>query len=115
MEHGRGRAPQAPAEEKETTKTEEKEEAEEEPEEEEEEEEELEDPKEKFEEECRNSKQCAPAKHHFDECVERVTNASDDSGEQEDCVEEFRSTVELIRFVSRSLPPRSLRHPMCRA
>ncbi|KAI0441860.1 ubiquinol-cytochrome C reductase hinge protein-domain-containing protein [Xylaria telfairii] len=72
----------------ETTKTEEKEEAEEEPEEEEEEEE-LEDPKEKFEEECKNSKQCAPAKHHFDECVERVTNASDDEGEQEDCVEEF--------------------------
>ncbi|KAI1192958.1 ubiquinol-cytochrome C reductase hinge protein-domain-containing protein [Nemania serpens] len=58
--------------------------------EEEEEEEELEDPKEKFEEECRNSKQCAPAKHHFDECVERVTNASDDDeGEKEDCVEEF--------------------------
>ncbi|KAI1758347.1 ubiquinol-cytochrome C reductase hinge protein-domain-containing protein [Xylaria castorea] len=99
-------APQAPAEEKETTesqdtkskeassekdsKSEEKEEGEEEPEEEEEEEEELEDPKEKFEEECKNSKQCAPAKHHFDECVERVTNASDDNeGEQEDCVEEF--------------------------
>ncbi|KAI0966123.1 ubiquinol-cytochrome C reductase hinge protein-domain-containing protein [Xylaria arbuscula] len=63
---------------------------EEEGEEEEEEEEELEDPKDKFEEECRNSKQCAPAKHHFDECVERVTNASDDDeGEKEDCVEEF--------------------------
>ncbi|KAI8950273.1 ubiquinol-cytochrome C reductase hinge protein-domain-containing protein [Xylaria longipes] len=39
--------------------------------------------------ECKNSKQCAPAKHHFDECVERVTKASDDNGEQEDCVEEF--------------------------
>ncbi len=38
--------------------------------------------------ECKNSKQCAPAKHHFDECVERVTNASDDEGEKEDCVEE---------------------------
>ncbi|KAJ3554624.1 hypothetical protein NPX13_g10566 [Xylaria arbuscula] len=57
-------------------------------EEEEEEEEEPEDPKEKLEEECKNSKQCAPAKHHFDECVERVTNASDDDGESEDCVEE---------------------------
>ncbi|KAI1370034.1 ubiquinol-cytochrome C reductase hinge protein-domain-containing protein [Xylaria arbuscula] len=57
--------------------------------EEEEEEEEPEDPKEKLEEECKNSKQCAPAKHHFDECVERVTNASDDDGESEDCVEEF--------------------------
>lgn len=33
--------------------------------------------------ECRNSKQCAPAKHHFEECVERVEN-----GSKEDCVEE---------------------------
>ncbi|KAI0899211.1 Non-heme 11 kDa protein of cytochrome bc1 complex [Annulohypoxylon nitens] len=62
----------------------------EEEEDEDEDEEEIEDPKEKFEEECKNSKQCAPAKHHFDECVERVTNASDDDGEnKEDCVEEF--------------------------
>ncbi|OIW24873.1 Non-heme 11 kDa protein of cytochrome bc1 complex [Coniochaeta ligniaria NRRL 30616] len=53
-------------------------------EEEEEEEEELKDPKETLEEECRNSKQCAPAKHHFEECVERVEN-----GSKEDCVEEF--------------------------
>ncbi|EFX01429.1 ubiquinol-cytochrome c reductase complex 17 kd protein [Grosmannia clavigera kw1407] len=60
-------------------------EAEEEAEEaEEEEEEELVDPKETFEEECRNSKECSPAKHHFEECVERVEN-----GSQEDCVEEF--------------------------
>ncbi|KAI0864536.1 ubiquinol-cytochrome C reductase hinge protein-domain-containing protein [Xylaria cubensis] len=91
-------APPAPAEDKETTESEDtkskeedsksEEDGEEEPEEEEEEEE-LEDPKEKFEEECKNSKQCAPAKHHFDECVERVTNASDDDGENEDCVEEF--------------------------
>ncbi|KAJ2983147.1 hypothetical protein NUW58_g6299 [Xylaria curta] len=111
---------EAPAEDKQTesqdekseeTKTEE-DEVEEEAEEEEEEEEELEDPKEKLEEgqyelgtnikdtntgchlycfyECKNSKQCAPAKHHFDECVERVTNASDDNDEEkEDCVEEF--------------------------
>ncbi|KAK5626191.1 hypothetical protein RRF57_001906 [Xylaria bambusicola] len=85
-----------PAEDKESTenqddskdKAEEEVEEPEEEQEEEEEEEELEDPKEKFEEECRNSKQCAPAKHHFDECVERVTNASDDEGEKEDCVEE---------------------------
>ncbi|GAP87031.2 hypothetical protein SAMD00023353_2501150 [Rosellinia necatrix] len=82
-----------PAEEKETaeeTKTEKASDEEEAPEEEEEEEEEEpEDPKEKLEEECRASKQCAPAKHHFDDCVERVTNASDDEeGEKEDCVEE---------------------------
>ncbi|KAI1402720.1 Non-heme 11 kDa protein of cytochrome bc1 complex [Hypoxylon fuscum] len=61
----------------------------EEPEEEEEDEEEIEDPKEKLEEECANSKQCASVKHHFDECVERVTNASDDGESKEDCVEEF--------------------------
>ncbi|PMD46239.1 Non-heme 11 kDa protein of cytochrome bc1 complex [Hyaloscypha variabilis F] len=70
------------------------EEKEEEPEEEEEEEEELEDPKEKFEEECKESKACAPAKHHFDECVERVTSADhgkpvDKKHPDEDCVEEF--------------------------
>jgi hypothetical protein len=38
--------------------------------------------------ECRNSKQCSPAKHHFDECVERVTNAEAEGGAKEDCVEE---------------------------
>ncbi|KAI1078054.1 Non-heme 11 kDa protein of cytochrome bc1 complex [Whalleya microplaca] len=62
----------------------------EEEEEEEEDEEELEDPKEKLEEACKESKQCAPAKHHFDECVERVTSAEDsEEGAKEDCVEEF--------------------------
>ncbi|KAK3905197.1 ubiquinol-cytochrome C reductase hinge protein-domain-containing protein [Staphylotrichum tortipilum] len=62
----------------------------EEEEEEEEEEDEAADPKEKLEEECRNSKQCAPAKHHFDECVERVTAAQGtEEGAKEDCVEEF--------------------------
>ncbi|KAI9858156.1 MAG: ubiquinol--cytochrome-c reductase subunit 6 [Trichoglossum hirsutum] len=62
-------------------------------EEEEEEEEEPEDVKPKLEEECANSKQCAPYKHHFDECVERVTeaqeHAGDNKGPHEDCVEEF--------------------------
>jgi ubiquinol-cytochrome c reductase subunit 6 len=40
--------------------------------------------------ECKNSKECAPAKHHYDECAERVTSAQEagkDAGE--DCVEEF--------------------------
>lgn len=41
--------------------------------------------------ECRNSKQCAPAKHHFDECVERVTKAEADGDNKEDCVEECMS------------------------
>lgn len=36
--------------------------------------------------ECAESKQCAPVKHHFDECVERVTGAGSDN--KEDCVEE---------------------------
>ncbi|KAI9682692.1 MAG: ubiquinol--cytochrome-c reductase subunit 6 [Trizodia sp. TS-e1964] len=70
----------------------------EEPEEEEEEEEEPVDLKPKFEEgesapECAHSKQCAPVKHHFDECVDRVTAAASAEGEskgpREDCVEEF--------------------------
>ncbi|KAL8421510.1 hypothetical protein RB596_002331 [Gaeumannomyces avenae] len=65
-------------------------EKEDEEEEEEEEEEEVLDPKERLEKECKNSKQCSPAKHHFDECVERVTNSSSsESEEKEDCVEEF--------------------------
>ncbi|OTB09554.1 hypothetical protein M426DRAFT_81535 [Hypoxylon sp. CI-4A] len=79
----------APAEEKPEEVSEDSQEEEGEEEEEEEDEEEIEDPKEKLEEECANSKQCAPAKHHFDECVERVTNASEDSEGKEDCVEEF--------------------------
>ncbi|DAA74045.1 TPA_exp: Uncharacterized protein A8136_3827 [Trichophyton benhamiae CBS 112371] len=68
------------------------EDAEEEAEEEEEEEEEPEDIMPKLVEECSNSKACAPAKHHFDDCVERVTRNSEDpefKGPHEDCVEEF--------------------------
>ncbi|KAH6723974.1 ubiquinol-cytochrome c reductase complex subunit [Leptodontidium sp. MPI-SDFR-AT-0119] len=75
---------------REESKDEPEEEAEEE---EEEEEEEMVDPKEKLEEECKESKACSPAKHHFDECVERVTGAHEHSTDKkhpdEDCVEEF--------------------------
>ncbi|OOQ90028.1 ubiquinol-cytochrome c reductase complex 17 kd protein [Penicillium brasilianum] len=42
--------------------------------------------------ECANSAQCAPYKHHFEECVERVTRQQEDEdykGPKEDCVEEF--------------------------
>ncbi|KAG6011091.1 hypothetical protein E4U54_008306 [Claviceps lovelessii] len=68
----------------------EKEEEEEEDEEEEEEdEEEIVDPKETLEEECKNSAQCAPSKHHFDECVERVHQQESEGEAKEDCVEEF--------------------------
>lgn len=43
--------------------------------------------------ECANSAQCAPYKHHFDECVERVTQQQEDAdykGPKEDCVEECK-------------------------
>ncbi|KAK7737278.1 Cytochrome b-c1 complex subunit 6, mitochondrial [Diaporthe eres] len=113
------KAEEAPAEDskdesKEESSSEDKsEDAEEEPEAEEEEEEEEEeeddepkDPKEELEEgerwmptpdiarqiaddQCKESKQCAPAKHHYDECVERVTSQEADGGAKEDCVEEF--------------------------
>ncbi|KAL8392430.1 hypothetical protein RB595_002574 [Gaeumannomyces hyphopodioides] len=71
-------------------------EEEDEEEEEEEEEEETVDPKERLEEECKNSKQCSPAKHHYDECIERVTNSSSsDSEEKEDCVEEYAGCTDV--------------------
>ncbi|KKA21721.1 Ubiquinol-cytochrome c reductase complex 17 kd protein [Rasamsonia emersonii CBS 393.64] len=68
-------------------------EQEEEEEEPEEEEQEAVDPKPKLEQECANSAQCAPVKHHFDECVERVTRQQEDpdyKGPKEDCVEECK-------------------------
>lgn len=80
--------------------------------------------------ECAESKECHPAKHHYDECVERVTKQIDDNGKaDEDCVEECKQT-EIPRKhsnngsplaggaptdgLTRSLPPRPLRHPMRR-
>ncbi|KAL0633390.1 ubiquinol--cytochrome-c reductase subunit 6 [Maublancomyces gigas] len=64
------------------------EEKEEKEEEEEEEEDEPQDPAPAITEECINTKECKPYKHHFDECVERVNSAAD-GGPKEDCVEEF--------------------------
>ncbi|KAF2853322.1 ubiquinol-cytochrome c reductase complex 17 kd protein-like protein [Plenodomus tracheiphilus IPT5] len=56
----------------------------------EEEEEEEADPKEKLEKECAESKECHAPKHHYDECVERVTGQIEKDGKaSEDCVEEF--------------------------
>ncbi|KAH7312302.1 ubiquinol-cytochrome C reductase hinge protein-domain-containing protein [Stachybotrys elegans] len=72
-----------------TTSEPEAEEAEEAEEEEEEDEEEIVDPKEQLEEDCKNSAQCAPAKHHYDECVERVHQQESEGEVNEDCVEEF--------------------------
>ncbi|KAK3625983.1 Cytochrome b-c1 complex subunit 6, mitochondrial [Elasticomyces elasticus] len=75
-------------------------------EEEEEEEDEPEDIKPQLEEECMKSAKCAPLKHHYDECTERVTQQHEQHGKaHEDCVEEFRA----------SLPPHALRQPMRRA
>ena len=51
--------------------------------------------------ECRNSAQCAPAKHHFDECVERVQKQESEGEAQEDCVEEC-----TLRFPPGSILPR---------
>lgn len=35
------------------------------------------------------SQQCAPLKHHYDECAERVTQQQEENGKaDEDCVEE---------------------------
>ncbi|CEO60223.1 Putative Ubiquinol-cytochrome c reductase complex 17 kd protein (AFU_orthologue; AFUA_4G11390) [Penicillium brasilianum] len=84
--------PEESSEESSEEAPEEEEAAEDEEEEEEEEEEEPEDIKPKLEEECANSAQCAPYKHHFEECVERVTRQQEDEdykGPKEDCVEEF--------------------------
>lgn len=49
--------------------------------------------------ECANSSQCAPMKHHFDECVERVTRQQEDpdaKGPKEDCVEECKEIPFLL-------------------
>ena len=51
--------------------------------------------------ECKESKGCAPVKHHFDECVERVTGASHDGPADkkhpnEDCVEECEFVLEIV-------------------
>lgn len=38
------------------------------------------------------SQQCAPLKHHYDECAERVTQQQEETGKaDEDCVEECMS------------------------
>jgi len=59
-------------------------------EEEEEDEDEVVDPMDALREECTESKECKPAKHHYDECAARVTEQTEKFGKpQEDCVEEF--------------------------
>lgn len=69
--------------------------------------------------ECKESKQCAPAKHHYDECVERVTSQESDGGAKEDCVEECKSSsVHIIQLFEpgaegyRCAAPRQTTPPM---
>jgi Ubiquinol-cytochrome C reductase hinge protein len=53
-----------------------------------------------FHPDCANSQQCAPYKHHFDECVERVTRQQEDpdsNGPKEDCVEECKHTKSWVQ------------------
>ena len=43
--------------------------------------------------ECEKTSECKPAKHHYDECVDRVTAAADsEKGTKEDCIEECKSS-----------------------
>ncbi|KAI9871870.1 MAG: ubiquinol--cytochrome-c reductase subunit 6 [Pleopsidium flavum] len=77
-------------------------------EEEEEEEEEPEDLKPKLEEECAKSAQCAPLKHHYDSCVERVNEQHEDpnhKGPKENCVEECKSYAPSLPAFLCLLPP----------
>jgi hypothetical protein len=44
------------------------------------------------------SQQCAPLKHHYDECAERVMKQQEETGKaEEDCVEECKFESELGR------------------
>jgi hypothetical protein len=44
------------------------------------------------------SQQCAPLKHHYDECAERVMKQQEETGKaEEDCVEECKSRMQPER------------------
>lgn len=44
--------------------------------------------------ECMKSQQCAPLKHHYDECAERVQQQQEENGKaDEDCVEECKLRI----------------------
>jgi hypothetical protein len=70
------------------------------------------------------SQQCAPLKHHYDECAERVMKQQEETGKaEEDCVEECKFELEPGRcetawdyqkdprciLTTCSLPPDALR------
>jgi ubiquinol-cytochrome c reductase subunit 6 len=53
--------------------------------------------------ECAKSKECAPHKHHYDHCVERVTKQQEenDGKADEDCVEECMYLFEFGMLLQR--------------
>jgi hypothetical protein len=74
--------------------------------------------------ECMKSQKCAPLKHHYDECAERVMKQQEETGKaEEDCVEECKSRMQPERcetawdgqrgprciLTGHSLPPDALR------
>lgn len=68
------------------------------------------------------TQQCAPLKHHYDECAERVHSQHEQHGKaHEDCVEECKSCLVAHGLMATvlihcfSLPPHALRQPMRRA
>jgi len=52
--------------------------------------------------ECMKSQQCAPLKHHYDECAERVMHQQEENGKaDEDCVEECKlNHLPILRTAS---------------
>jgi hypothetical protein len=66
--------------------------------------------------ECAESKECHAPKHHYDECVERVTGQIENDGKaSEDCVEECTPSYcphATQPTNKHSLPSRPLRDPM---
>lgn len=90
--------------------------------------------------ECSKSTQCAPLKHHYDDCAQRVKAQQSDpdhKGPKEDCVEECKpsffhlllnsnpnphvstfnglsTNTDINSFTNHSLPPLPLRNPMRR-
>jgi ubiquinol-cytochrome c reductase subunit 6 len=93
----------AEPEESDDDKEESEEKEDEDEEEEEEEEEEAEDQKPAIVEACESSKACAPLKHHFDECQERVLGHSGDDENHENCVEEM---FHLMHCVDQCMAPK---------
>lgn len=69
------------------------------------------------------TRECAPLKHHYDECAERVTKQQEENGKaEEDCVEECKYHRILRKLHTRAqrlmrtnrLPHDALRRPVRR-